>query len=193
MRKLFLQMNVSLDGYIEDARRELDWHFVDDAFEEYCNNVLRSIDGMLLGRVAYELLAAYWPTADKNPAATQKHLEAVRLMNELPKLVVSNTLEKVTWRNSRILRGNFAEEIARLKRQPGKDLVLFAGAALADSCIKAGLIDEYRLILNPVLLGGGTPLFREGRERTKLKLVEVKPFESGALVLTYRPAERAWL
>jgi dihydrofolate reductase len=112
VRKLFLQINVSLDGYIEDIQGEIDWHFADDEFEEFINETLRSIDAMVFGRVAYELLAQYWPMAATDPdaAASQLgrnprlHREAARLMHELPKFVVSNTLEQVDWHNSHILR-----------------------------------------------------------------------------------------
>jgi dihydrofolate reductase len=105
MRRLFLQINVSLDGFIEDPTGEIDWHFVDDEFEEFTNDTLRSIDAMVFGRVAYEKLAEYWPTAASNPDASERHIEAARLMNELPKYVVSDRLERTEWQNSHIVSG----------------------------------------------------------------------------------------
>ena len=193
MRKLFLHIMVSLDGYIEGPNRELDWHFSDDEFEEYINDVLRSIDGMFFGRVAYELLAGYWPGAETNPTEAanksdpRRHVEAARMMNTLPKYAVSNTLRGTAWNNSHIVSGDIAAEINKLKAQPGKDLALFAGASLATSARRLGLIDEYRLVINPVLLGGGKRLFDEPADRLSLRLVETRPFKSGAMTLTYRP------
>jgi dihydrofolate reductase len=197
MRNVFLHTMVSLDGFIEGPDQELDWHFADDEFEEYINNMLRSIDGMLFGRVADQLLADYWPTAAENPMAAadpsnpQRHIEAAHMMNKLPKFVLSTTLKETEWNNSHIISGNIAEEVLKLKQQPGKDIALFAGADLAATFMKLGLIDEYRLVVNPVLLGGGTRLFKGGYERSNLKLLDVKTFASGALVLTYRP-DKKW-
>jgi dihydrofolate reductase len=191
MRKLFLQINVSLDGFIEDAAGEIDWHFADDEFEEFINDTLRSIDAMVFGRVAYEKLAQYWPTAASNPEASERHIEAARLMNELPKYVVSDHLDRTEWQNSHILSGDVAAEIGELKRQSGKDIALFAGASVAQSFARLGLIDEYRIILNPAFLGAGTLLFNGGYRKTELELRETKQFGSGALVLTYRPDEAA--
>jgi dihydrofolate reductase len=194
MRKLFLHINVSLDGFIEDQHRQIDWHFMDDEFEEYVNNMLRSIDAMLFGRVAYELLASYWPTAAENPAAAvnpenpERHIEAAFMMNKLPKYVVSKTLRTTEWNNSHIINGNIAEEIAKLKAEPGKDIALFAGASLVSTFMKLNLIDEYRLIINPVLLGKGTRLFNGEYEKSNLELLDVKKFGNGALVLSYKAA-----
>lgn len=187
MRKVFLHMNVSLDGLIEDDDHDIDWHFVDDEFEEYINNVLRSIDGMIFGRVAHRVLSEYWPTAASNPEASDRHLEAVRMMNSLPKYVISDGDYETRWQNSHVIRGDVASEIRRLKNKPEKDIALFAGAGVAQSFIRMGLIDEYRIVVNPVLLGGGTPLFKGGREKINLRLLNTKTFGSGVLVLTYKP------
>lgn len=191
MRKVFLHIIVSLEGYIEGPNGELDWHFIDDEFEEYINDLLRSIDGMLYGRKSYELLAGYWPTAVEDPVAAvnpsnpSRHIEAARMMNALPKYVVSTTLRKTEWNNSHIIGSNIEEEITKLKKQPGKDLALFAGAKLTASLMKHDLIDEYRLLVFPALLGGGTPLFNGGYERSNLRLIDSRMFTSGALLLKY--------
>jgi dihydrofolate reductase len=185
MSKLFLQINTSLDGYIEDPSGEIDWHFVDAEFEQFVNTTLRSIDGMVFGRVAYEKLAEYWPTAASNAEASERHIEAARLMNELPKYVVSNRLERADWQNSHIISGDVQHEISGLKRRASRDIALFAGASVASSLARLGLIDEYRIILNPILLGAGTPLFNGGHDRIDLRLRETRQFGSGALVLIY--------
>lgn len=187
MRKVFLHINVSLDGFIEDESHEMDWHFVDDEFEEYINEVLGSIDAMIFGRVTHQLLAEYWPTAGSNPEASKRHIQAARMMNSLPKYVMSNGSYTSDWQNSHTVGGDIAAQIKRLKAQPGKDIALFAGARAAQTFMKLDLIDEYRIIVSPALLGSGTPLFSHGRRKVKLKLLDARTFSSGAIVLRYRP------
>jgi dihydrofolate reductase len=185
MRKLFLSMLVSLDGFIEGPNRELDWFEEDADFQDYCTHMLRSIDLMLFGRVAYELMLSYWPAAGANPQNTPQQAEWAHHMNSLPKIVFSRTLQKAEWNNTRIVRDDIANEICTLKQQPGKDIALFAGAQIASTFVDLDLIDEYRLILHPLLLGGGTPLFKGARERKKLKLLNTRTFSSGVVVLYY--------
>jgi dihydrofolate reductase len=187
VRNIFLHINTSLDGFIEDENKEIDWHFVDDEFEEYINDVLRSIDGMIFGRVAHQLLSQYWPNAASNSDASKRHLEAVRMMNKLPKYVISNGGYRTTWENSYIMEGDIATEIKELKNQPGKDIALFAGAGVAQTFMAFNLIDEYRIVVNPILLGNGTPLFKPNKNRSDLRLLNLKQFKSGATVLCYEP------
>jgi dihydrofolate reductase len=149
---------------------------------------------MIFGRKAFELLAQYWPTAEENPVAAadpvrpERHVEAARMMNAKEKIAFSKTLKATDWANSTIISGDLAAEVVRLKQQPGKDIALFAGAELASNFMRLGLIDEYRLLVNPILLGAGTPLFQGGYDRTKLHLVATRTFGSGAVLLVYRPA-----
>jgi dihydrofolate reductase len=188
-RKLFLQINTTVDGYVEDSRGDIDWHFADDEFDAFILDTLRSIDGMVFGRVAFEKLAAYWPTAE-HEARSAAQRETALLMNELPKYVVSHTLTGSTWRNSHVVAGDVPGAIRQLKARPGKDLALFAGAAAARSFVRLGLVDELRLIVNPLLQGGGTRLFTGEDEPRRLTLTSARPFTSGAVVLTYAQAER---
>jgi dihydrofolate reductase len=180
MRKLFWQMNVTLDGFTEGPNRELDYTagFVDQDFDRYASDMLQSIDGILLGRRTYQLFADYWPSAT-GPDAER--------MNQLPKIVFSKTLEKVEWRNSRLVKANVAEEVLRLKQQPGKDLALFGSADLASTFIRHGLIDEYRILVTPVVLGGGTPIFKDIEDKIALKLLKATAWSSGIVALYYRP------
>ncbi len=187
-------MMVSLDGYIEGPNKELDWSRalgIDEEFEEYSNEMLRSIGGMVLGRKIYQLYLGYWPNALDNPAGAadhsnpELHLEAARLLHEKPKYVVSNSLKEAGWNQAQILSGDLETEIKKLKDQPGKDLVVFGGASLACSLMELNLIDEYRLIVNPVVLGGGTPLFRRGMAKTEMNLTGTRRFNSGAVLLVY--------
>lgn len=179
MRKLFWQMNVTLDGFMEGPNRELTYtaEFHDPDFDRYASEMLASIGGMLLGRVTYELFAGYWPSA-KGPDADR--------MNQLPKVVFSRTLKKLDWGNSKLVNGNIGEEVTRLKQQPGKDLALFGSANLAATLIQLGLIDEYRILVTPVILGVGTPMFKDIESTFKLKLLKATTWSSGTVALWYR-------
>jgi len=179
MRKVLWQMMMSLDGMMEGPNRELDWHVTDEEFGQYVAEMGKSIDTFLFGRVTYQMMAQYWPSSTEPEAA---------MMNDLPKLVFSRTLEKVEWKNSRLAKGNIAEVIAKLKQQPGKDIALIGSTDLASTFIRLGLIDEYRIFLNPVVLGRGNPMFKNVKDRMSLKLVKAQPFRSGNVLLYYQPA-----
>jgi dihydrofolate reductase len=181
MRKLFWQMSVTLDGFMEGPNRELNdtAQVVDEDFDRYATEMLKSIDAILLGRRTYQLFAEYWPSAI-GPDADR--------LNELPKIVFSRTLANVEWKNSRLVKENGAGEVARLKQQPGKDLALFGSADLALTLIRLGLIDEYRIFVTPVVLGSGTPMFKGITDRIALKLMKATTWSSGVVALYYQPA-----
>jgi dihydrofolate reductase len=180
VRKLFWQMMVSLDGFAEGPKRELDWHVTDGDFNRYVHGMLDSIDAILLGRVSYQMFADYWPTSTDSIAPK---------MNALTKIVFSRSFkEPLAWQNSRLAGKDTTDEVARLKREPGRDLALFGSADLASTFIRLGLIDEYRLMINPVVLGNGLPAFKNRQTRMSLELAETKTLTSGVVLLTYRPA-----
>jgi dihydrofolate reductase len=181
MRKVIVSILVSLDGSFEGPNKELDWHVWDDEMEKDMGDFLNTVDAILLGRVAYQLLANYWPSSKENLAP---------MLNNLPKIVFSRTLEKVEWNNSRLIRENIKEEILKLKQQPGKDLVLFGGANIASTLNELGLIDEYRIIVNPVVLGNGKPFFKDVKDKFSLKLSGAKSFSCGNVILNYQPIEK---
>ncbi|SRR5579871_2553529 len=183
MRKVFLFMMVTIDGYFEGPGKDISWHNVDEEFNEFAIQQLDEIGILLFGRVTYELMASYWPTQsarEDDPIVTQK-------MNSIPKLVFSTTLERADWENSRLVKEHVAEEVARLKQQEGGDLAIFGSAVLATSLLDAGLLDELRLMVNPVVLGSGNPLFKGIRERLNLKLLKTREFRSGNVLLYYQP------
>jgi dihydrofolate reductase len=180
MRKVILSMMVSADGYMEGPGHDIGWHIWDDEMSAYMLDFFKTTDLFLYGRVSYELMLGYWP-AEKGIFAD--------VMNDMPKLVFSRTLEKTTW-NSRLVKDNIAGEIKQLKRQPGKDMVLFAGADIATAFILDDLIDEYRLIVNPVVLGAGTPYFKGVREPFKLHLTGAQKFNCGNVLLRYIPIRK---
>jgi len=189
MRKLFLHIGVSVDGYIEDENRQLDWP-ADEEWTQYISELLGSIGGQIYGRVAHQSLAQFWPTVPAQPDAGAALVEMAKMMEASPKYVVTRHSYVTDWTNSHVIRGDVAEEIRKLKNLPGKDLALFAGANLAQSVMEMGLFDEYRLVVNPIRLGGGTSLFRPGLPREKFALVNSRRFASGLLALTYAPADR---
>ena len=189
MRKVILSMMVSLDGYIEGSNRNIDWHVWSEEMDRFMGRFFDRIDTILLGRKTYELLVGYWPSASEptdDPVITDR-------MNKLPKIVFSKTLESVAW-NARLVKENIAEEVTRLKQQPGKDIVIFGGADIASTFMQHDLIDEYQLIVNPVVLGSGKPLFNPDSFRSEgkcnFKLLKTTTFHCGNVVLYYQPERK---
>ncbi|QDY90955.1 dihydrofolate reductase [Arthrobacter sp. UKPF54-2] len=183
MRKIIHAMQVSLDGFMEGPNRELDWHMVDDELHSHFNEELRTMGAFLDGRITFELMAGYWPTADRDPASTPPEVEFAGIWREMPKIVYSRTLERADW-NTTVAREVVIEDVLALKAQPGGDLAL-GGARLADSFRRLGLIDEYWIYIHPVLLGQGTPLFKSAESRTALTLAETRTFGNGVVRLRY--------
>jgi dihydrofolate reductase len=183
MRKVIYSMGVSLDGFIAGPGGEIDWSAPDEELHRFHNQQVREVGAHLCGRRLYEVMV-YWETAEENPSAADHELEFARIWKALPKIVFSKTLEHVEG-NARLVRDGIAEEVARLKEQPGMDLAV-GGAGLASTLMKLGLIDEYRLFVSPVVLGAGTPYFPALEERIDLELVETKTFRSRVVYLRYR-------
>ena len=181
MRKVIFFMLTTLDGFYEGPNKEIDWHNVDEEFNQFAIDQLNSVDVLLFGRVTYELMASYWPTE----AATTNDPIVADKMNHLPKIVFSKTRASVEWQNTRLVKENIAEEIAKLKRQPGKDLIIFGSSDLAVTLIQDGLIDEYRIMVNPVVLGNGKPLFKGIKDKLNLRLINARKFKSGNVLLYY--------
>jgi dihydrofolate reductase len=186
MRKLISFMVVTLDGYYEGPNGEFDWPNVDDEFYEFSISQLNDIDTLLFGRATYEGMASYWPT----PEAQESDPAVAGLMNGVPKIVFSSTLEKADWQNTRLVTGDAAKEITNLKQQPGKYLALFGSPAFTVSLLEQGLVDELRVMVQPILLGAGKSLFTGLKDRVPLSLQTTTTFSSGNVLLTYRPAGR---
>ncbi len=184
MRRILAFLVTTVDGYYEGPNQELDWPVVDEELNEFGLEQLDEVDTLLFGRVTYEGMASYWPT----PAAEQDDPRVAAKMNGLPKVVVSRTLDKAEWANTRLVKDDVAEELTKLKRQPGKDIAVFGSSDLTVSLLRMGLVDELRIMVHPVVLGGGKSLFRTATERIGLKLVKTRPFRSGSVMLFYRPA-----
>jgi dihydrofolate reductase len=185
-RRLFVSMLASVDGFIEDSKHELDW-FRDGEpqFEQYCDEMIDSVGLALFGRRSYHLMEGYWPNAEVNPKSPADKAFAVK-MNALPKVVLSTTLKEAKWNNTQIFKDRVGERIAALKREPGKPIVAWAGAGLVATLTELGLVDEYRVLVQPVLLGAGTPMFKD-LGRRDLKLVRMTQLGPSIAVLCYEP------
>jgi dihydrofolate reductase len=186
MGKVIYGMNVSLDGFIETADHSLDWTAVDDELHGWFNDRMRELDASLYGRRLYELMSAYWPTSDSDPDATETMREFGRIWRRTPKIVFSTTLTSVEG-NSRLVRGDVGEQLALLRTEYDGDLEV-AGPTLASEFIKRGLVDEYHLVVHPVVLGSGTPFFPPLDEPLRLRLTETRRFASGVTFLGYAKA-----
>jgi dihydrofolate reductase len=187
MSKLIYSMGVSLDGYIADPDGEIDWSGPDEELHRFHNEQAREIGAYLYGRRLYETMT-YWETAEQeHPSSPEYELEFARTWRQTPKIVFSRTLETVEG-NARLVKDNAAEEVAKLKEQPGKDLAV-GGAGLASTFAKLNLIDEYGLFVYPVVLGGGTPYFPPLDERLALELVQTHTFGSQVVLLRYQRAD----
>lgn len=188
MRKVVVSEFVSLDGVMEDpGGAEGSAHggwtipYWGDDIGKFKLDEIFAADALLLGRVTYQGFAAAWPSATDEAGFADR-------MNGLPKHVVSTTLHEATWNNSRLIKDDVAGEVTKLKRQDGQDILVAGSATLIQTLMRHGLVDEYRLLVYPVVLGSGKRLFREGSDMRALKLVESKPFSSGVVALTYQPA-----
>ena len=192
-RKIIAALQVSVDGFIEGPNGELDWAMAED--EETWKEVfetLAHVDTFILGRKMYPGYEQYWLAVLANPdgilpfsgrPATKNEIAYARLADKTPHIVISRTLDKVVWKTTRIVRD--VEELRRLKREPGKDMYAVGGATLVSSLMNLGLIDELRLLVNPLILGGGKALFKDVKDRHGLNLVSAKSLNSGRVSLTY--------
>ena len=183
MGRLIYLMNVSLDGYIETTDRSFDWATTDDEIHGWFNEELRGTEALLYGRRLYEVMAAYWPTAESDPAATPVMLDFARIWNPKPKLVFSRSLERIDG-NARLVSAESDEDFARVKAGFDGELEV-GGPTLAAEFIRRGLVDEYRLVVHPVVLGGGTPYFPPMERPHALRLIETRTLASRVVCLRY--------
>ena len=187
MRKVIYLMNVSLDGYVEDASGSLGWTFVDEEIHLFFNDQEQEFGVTLYGRRLYETMHPHWSTADQNPDTSEVEKEYARIWNSIPKIVFSRTLDHVEG-NATLKRDGLIEEVTRLKAEPGRSISV-GGPTLAAGVIEAGLIDEFRLVVHPVVVGGGKPYFPSLNTPINLKLLETRRFASGAFYLRYARAD----
>ncbi len=181
MKKLFTFNMVTLDGFFEGQNGDIDWHNVDEEFNDFAVQQLHDIGTLVFGRVTYAGMASFWPT----PFALENDPMVAGLMNSIPKIAASRTLQATDWNNTRLVSANVSEELNKLKSQPGKDIAIFGSANLIASLVSSGVIDEHRIMINPVLIGHGTPLFQDVNHTIKLKLRKTRTFGNGNVLLYY--------
>ena len=192
MRKIITTTWVTLDGYIAGPNGEMDWvaeHY-DDAMAAYETEIVSQADTLLLGRVTYQSFAGSWPHVPDNPGASEGEKANARTLNAMRKIVFSRTLESVAWNNSTLRKEVVPAEIEQLKQEPGRDMLIYGSASIIQTLTNHGLIDEYQVLVHPLIVGGGKPLFHNIGHQVKLKLVNAKTHPSGVVVLSYQPSEQ---
>src|SRR6267154_3415570 len=185
MSKLVTYTMVSLDAYFADANGDMSWaHRKDPEWQAFVSENASGGGQLLFGRVTYDLMASFWPT----PLAAQSNPIVVERMNSLRKFVFSTTLDKVTWNNTTLLKGDLTTEVRRLKQKPGPNIVIMGSGSIVAQLADAGLIDEYQIVLNPLVVGNGRTLFEGVKKKLPMKLARSRAFDNGNVVLFYEPA-----
>jgi dihydrofolate reductase len=185
MRRLVVFNHVSLDGYFVDMHGDMSLAHTQDAeWQAFVEKNAGAGGELLFGRITYELMASYWPT----PVAREHDPMVAERMNSLPKVVFSRTMENPSWSNTRLMKGDLAAEIRKMKNAPGKDMVIFGSGSIVSQLAQAGLIDEYQMVVNPVILGKGRTMFEGISEKLPLKLAKTRAFGNGNVLLCYEPA-----
>ena len=187
MRKLIVFNHISLDGYFVDAKGGMSWAKTRDNDAEWNAFVAENAKGggpLVFGRVTYELMASYWPT----PMATQHDSVVAKRMNNLPKIVFSRTLDKAAWKNTTLVRGDLATEVRRLKNESGEGMAILGSGSLVSQLAQQGLIDEYHMVLDPIILGRGRTMFDSVTQQLNLKLTKTRSFKNGNIFVSYEPA-----
>ncbi len=185
MRNVILLMHVSLDGFIAPPDGSLDWVVMDEGLTNDVDALISTVDTAIYGRYTYEGMRDYWTTVPSNPDATPHERHHAAWVEQATKLVFSTTLESADWNNSRLIKDNITEEIAKLKAQSGKDMMIFGSPRLTHTFMALDLIDEYRLMINPILLSAGTSLYQAGYPKTRLKRTFSKPYDCGVVGVHY--------
>ncbi|GHO89209.1 dihydrofolate reductase family protein [Dictyobacter formicarum] len=191
MRKIIVSMRITLDGFVTGPNGEMDWmeEFMDDALGTYETELQKSVDTSLFGRETYQGFASYWPQVARDPASPQGMVEYAQKLNAMRKIVFSKTLSHAEWNNSTIVSEIILEEIIKLKQEKGRDIVIHGSASIVRTLTNLGLIDRYQLLVYPVVLGSGKPLFQDISHQVKLSLVDTQTHPSGVVVLSYEPVK----
>jgi dihydrofolate reductase len=187
MRKIIAFNLVTVDGLFAGPNGEIDWHNYDDEMGTHSLEQLKSLGALIFGKTTYELMASYWPTPD----GVKGEPVVAGIMNSIPKIVFSKTLQEVKdgplWKNVKVFHEIKPEEIIKMKEQEGGDIAIFGSGTIVQQLTNLGLIDEYRLIVNPLILGNGKPLFKDIKNKLNLKLLKTKAFKNGNVLLCYQP------
>jgi dihydrofolate reductase len=188
MRKVKLQIQITVDGFICGPNGEMDWMVWDwdDVLKDYATELTNSVDTFLMGRFTGEGMAIYWPTVASNPESSEEDKWIAERLNSYPKVVFSKSISHIDWNNARIAK-DIVAEVTELKKRPGKDIMIYGGAAIVSSFIRENLIDEYHLFINPVILGSGKTIFEKKSYKINLNLVSTTISATGIIVVQYVP------
>lgn len=187
MRKIIVSEMISLDGFFAGTKGNIDWHVVEEEFNQHAINLLETVDTILFGRITYDLFESYWPAAAKDSKTSKSDLEIAQRINDAEKIVFSKTMEKVGWNNVQLEKEVTLEKINQLKQKPGKDIVVYGSGTIVQKLTELGLVNEYRLFVAPVFLSKGKPLLKDLKEPLKLKLTKSEKFRSGVVMMCYEP------
>ncbi len=185
MKKIISFMHISLDGFVAGLNGEMDWIKVDDALFNFVGTMTDQADTALYGRVTYQMMESYWPTAGEKPNASKHDIEHSIWYNKVSKVVLSRTIKRIGQNNTKVISENISENINKLKQQDGKNILIFGSPTASNSILNKGLVDEFWIFVNPVLLGQGIPLFKDISESIRLSLIETKTFDIGVIALHY--------
>jgi len=178
-------MHTSLDGFVAGLNGEMDWIKVDDAMFDFVGTMTDKADAALYGRVTYQMMESYWPTAGEKPNASKHDIEHSLWYNSVSKIVLSKTIKEVGLKNTKVISENITDNINKLKQQEGKNILIFGSPSASNSILNKGLVDEFWIFVNPILLGQGIPLFKDISQSVKLSLIETKTFDIGVIALHY--------
>jgi dihydrofolate reductase len=185
MRNLIFFMHTSLDGFVAGLNGEMDWIKLDDELFDFVATMTENADTALYGRVTYQMMESYWPKAGEKPNASKHDIEHSKWYNKVSKVVLSKTMNETGLFNTKVIGDQLKDNIDKIKKQEGKNILIFGSPSASNSLLSLGLIDEFWLFVNPILLGKGKPLFKDINESIKLKLVETKTFPCGVIALHY--------
>jgi len=185
MRKLIFFMHASLDGFVAGLNGEMDWIKIDEEMFDFVGTMTDQADTALYGRVTYQMMESYWPAAGDKPDASRHDIEHSRWYNSVSKIVLSRTIKDIGQNNTIVISENISDNINRIKQQSGKNILIFGSPSASNAILKKGLVDEFWIFVNPIILGQGIPLFRDISESIKLKLIETKTFDIGVIALHY--------
>jgi dihydrofolate reductase len=186
MRNLVYFMHSSLDGFVAGLNGEMDWITVDDEIFDFVTTMTDQADTALYGRVTYQMMEAYWPTAGEMPNASRHDKEHSIWYKNVSKVVLSKTIDEAGLKNTNVISDNLSENINKLKQKPGKNILIFGSPGASHSLMNLGLVDEFWIFINPILIGEGIPLFKNVPEVIKLRLLDTRTFASGVVALHYR-------
>ncbi|GHO57329.1 dihydrofolate reductase family protein [Ktedonobacter robiniae] len=189
MRKLIVSAWMTLDGFVAGPNDEMEWLLVDEAMNNYESNLMRTADTLFLGRATYQGFAGHWPKVAQDPTAVKEEVAYAHQVNAMHKIVFSKTLKHVEWINSRLVETLRPEEIRDMKQEPGRDMVIYGSLSIVRTLMQFGLIDEYQLLVHPVVLGSGKPLWPDVKEKMTLKCIQTQLFPSGVVLLSYQPVK----